>query len=172
MHVQKTLAVALLMGSLGLFAVAQGSGPGSGAAKGTWKLNVDKSDYGQQPKPKSMRLVVSSDIATSVKWAATGTGGDGKPIKESFTGAIDGKQYPVNGDPQVKSVAYSTSGNDVKGIVTMKDGTTANETVSMPDKNTLTVKIEGGSGGTAWGTSEVWERVSPGGKKTAKKPAA
>ena len=172
MNVQKMLLASLLMGSWGLIAVAQGSGPGSGAAKGTWKLNVEKSDYGQQPKPKSMRLVVSDDTAASVKWTATGTDGDGKPIHESFAGPIDGKQYPVTGDSQVKSVAYSQSGDDVKGIVTMNDGTTANETVSMPDNNTLTVKIEGGGGGTRWGTTEVWERVQAATKKTAPKKGA
>jgi hypothetical protein len=173
MNVHKVFAVLLLMGSWGIFAAGQGSDPGlAGAGKGTWKLNVEKSDYGQQPKPKSMRLVVSSDTPTSVKWVATGTDGSGKPINESFTGAIDGKQYPVKGDPQAKSVAYSNSGNDVKGVVTMRDGTTANETVSMPDKNTLTVKVEGGSGGTAWGTSEVWERVTSGARKASTKKSA
>jgi hypothetical protein len=172
MHVHKALAVFLVTASFGLLTLAQDSGPGSGAAKGTWKLNVEKSDYGQQPKPKSMRLVVSEDTAASVKWTATGTDGDGKPINESFAGAVDGKQYPVKGDAQVKSVAYTQNGNDVSGDVTMKDGTTAKETVSMPDNNTLTVKIEGGNAGSRWGTTEVWERVTAGKQASAKKPAS
>ncbi len=176
MHFRGKTAVATAVMGLSLFAAGQGSGPGSGAAKGTWKLNLDKSDYGQQPKPKSMRLLVTADTPASVKWSATGTDGNGKPIRESFAGAIDGKQYPVKGDPQVKSVAYTADGDDVKGIVTMKDGSTANETVSMPDHNTLTVKIEGGAAGSHWGTNEVWERVTSSGKKATKvsnkKPAS
>jgi hypothetical protein len=128
-------------------------------------LNVDKSDYGQQPKPKSMRLVVSEDTPSSVKWTVRGTDGNGKPVNESFTGAIDGKPYPIKGDPQVNTVAYSQDGDNVKGAIVMKDGSNATETVSMPDNNTLTVKIEGSSP-QRWGTTEVWERVS-GKQKTA-----
>lgn len=170
MHFPGRIAVATAVVCTSLFAAGQGSGPGSGAAKGTWKLNVEKSDYGQQPKPKSMRLVVTDDTPASVKWRATGTDSDGKPISESFAGPIDGKQHPVAGDPQVKSVAYTADGNDVRGVVTMVDGSTANETVSMPDSNTMTVKIEGGAPGSHWGTSEVWERVTSGSKKAAKAP--
>ena len=113
-----------------------------------------------------MRLVVTDDTAALVKWSATGTDADGKPISESFAGPIDGKQHPVKGDPSVKSVAYTADGNDVKGVVTMSDGSTANETVSMPDSNTMTVKIEGGAPGSHWGTSEVWERVTSSKKAT------
>jgi len=134
-------------------------------------LNLEKSDYGQQPKPKSMRLVVSEDTTASVKWSVSGTDGNGKPLNESFSGAIDGKPYPITGDPQVSTVAYTASGNDVHGDIKMKDGSTANETVSMPDENTLTVKIEGSSP-TRWGTTEVWERVHAGTKAGAKKSAS
>ncbi len=171
MKLHRAIQAVLLISILGLSAVGQG-GPGSGAAKGTWKLNLGKSDYGQQPKPKSMRLVVTSDTTSSVKWTATGSDAQGKAIHENFVGAIDGKQYPVTGDPQVKSVAYTQSGDDVKGVVTMKDGSTANETVSMPDNNTLNVKIEGGAAGSHWGTTEVWERVGAGAKKASGKKSA
>jgi hypothetical protein len=140
----------------------------SGNAKGTWKLDTEKSDYGQMPKPKSMRLVVTEDNDTAVKWHITGTDATGKPVHESFSGAAHGKPYPITGDPRASTVAYTRNGDQVNGTVTMKDGSTHQETITMSDdKKTMTLKSEATGPNGPVNFTEVWDRVSGGAHKSS-----
>jgi hypothetical protein len=69
------------------------------SAVGTWKLNVQKSDFGSVPAPKSMTIVVTEDSKNKVAWKANGVGPDGKKINESYSGSVDGNANPVKGSP-------------------------------------------------------------------------
>ena len=65
---------------------------------GTWVLNVAKSKYSPGPAPKS-QTVVYAISGQSVKVMAKGIGADGKPISTQYTANLDGKDYPVTGNP-------------------------------------------------------------------------
>ena len=145
----------------------------TGAAKGTWRLNTEKSDFGQMPMPKSMQLVVTEDSDKAVKWHLTGTGADGTAIHESFEGAADGKPYPVTGDPNVSTVAYTRNGDSVDSTVTRKDGGTIKEVITMSDdKDTMTLKAEGAGSNGAVSFTEVWDRIGGSTKRSGgRKPA-
>jgi hypothetical protein len=63
---------------------------------GTWKLNLEKSDGGKEPKPKeAMYKVVHKEPA--LKYSFTGTDAEGQPMNAEFDGAIDGKPYKDTG---------------------------------------------------------------------------
>lgn len=144
---------------LGAFGVAQETN--SNSAKGVWKLDTAKSDFGQAPMPKTMRLVVTEDTPTALKWHITGTAADGTMMHESFSGAVDGKSYPLKGDPNTSGVAYTRNGDEVDGIMTMKDGSTMKSTITMSNDNkTMTVQSEGNGPNGPMKITEVWNRVS------------
>jgi hypothetical protein len=71
---------------------------------GTWVLNVAKSKYTPGPPPKEQTSVYTVD-SKSVKVATKGTSADGKSTATDFTAAIDGKDYPVTGNPDYDAVA-------------------------------------------------------------------
>ena len=88
--------LALLVGPL--------QGAGAVNTTGTWKLNVEKSDYGKRPKPKEVTVTIEHK-EPSLKYTVTGTDGEGKPLNIQFSGAIDGKEYPLIGSPNVAKVS-------------------------------------------------------------------
>ncbi len=131
-----------------------------GAALGTWKLDLKKSDFGKMPVPKSAVVTVTDDRPTSLKWHATVIEADGKKTTESFTGAPDGKQYPVKGTEQGETMAYSREGDAIKATGKAKDGSTLEQTINMSDdKNTMTLKstASGPKGEMSW--TEVFDRI-------------
>lgn len=173
---KSALSLVFVFSALGLFAVAalaQKGGVMTGAAKGTWKLDVQKSDFGEMPKPKAGRLVVTEDKPMSLKYQLYMLDGQGKRMQEDFAGAVDGKPYPIGGNPKIATITYTASGDAVNGIVTSNNGGTVNETITLsPDKNTMTVK---GSGTGAVGPdqyTEVWQRVSKKANNGIPKPIA
>jgi hypothetical protein len=163
------LAVVGLLG--GVSAAAQEANPTVDSAKGVWRLNTEKSDFNGWPKPKSLRLVITENTPAALKWRVSGIGAEGKAVHESFSGAIDGKSYPLAGNPQGQSVAYTSSGNEVLGTVT-GGGATIKLTITMSeDKNTMTVKGEGTGPNGPINYTEIWERVRAGVHRAAAPPA-
>jgi hypothetical protein len=124
---------------------------------GTWKLNVEKSDYGKRPKPKEATVTVEHK-EPSLKYTVTGTDGEGKPMNIQFSGAIDGKEYPLIGsanvakvsvkrinDTTTESIGRSADGKVVENVtVTVSaDGKTLTRTakVTRPDGSFTTKGI-------------------------------
>ena len=64
---------------------------------GTWKLNERKSKFA--PGVTKNHTVVYEDAGEDVKVTTDGTDKDGKPTHSEGTGKLDGKDYPVTGDP-------------------------------------------------------------------------
>jgi hypothetical protein len=139
---------------VGIFAAGQKK-TNAASAVGHWRLNVDKSDYGQMPKPKSGTLNITSDTAASAKWSASIAYPDGKKETYSYSGAEDGKPHPVTGNNPWKSAAYSRSDSGVASAdITMKDGSSLKQEFTI-EGDTMTVKNT-----TAQGSgTEVWERI-------------
>jgi hypothetical protein len=173
------LALALAVGMTAAQTAKPAAGKGApksaaksenGPAAGTWQLNLQKSDFGKMPAPKSVKLVITSDRRESLKWRVSEIGPDGKARNESYEGAMDGQPRPVKGGEPGVTLAYTAredGGVDIAGKGPkgeFKEVGTISE-----DRNTLTLKGEanGPDGPVTW--TQVYDRVGGGGKSAAKK---
>jgi hypothetical protein len=86
---------------------------------GTWKLNESKSTAAG---PAKNNLVVYSEAGDSVKVAIDGVGPDGDAYHSEWTGKLDGKDYPVTGDPQTDSRSYKVVNPTTLAFQTKKGG--------------------------------------------------
>lgn len=156
---RKSLTLFLLL-VFPLFLLAQEKSAPTGPAVGRWQLNLQKSDFGKMPPPKSVSVTVTADSPTALAWHATGIDDKGQQIDETFTGAPDGKEYPIKGSTGTESVAYTNENGVVQATSRTKDGGTINQTITMSeDKNTMTIENEasGPQGTVTW--TEVYDRV-------------
>lgn len=98
------------------------------AMMGTWKLNESKS------KPAAgmakNNTVVYEAAGDNVKVTIDGTDPDGKPTHNEWTGKLDGKDYPVTGDPT----------SDTRSVKKVNDHT-ATFTVKKDEKKTMSGRI-------------------------------
>ena len=76
---------------------------------GAWKLNEAKSKV--NPAATKNHTVTYEAAGDNVKVTVEGTTADGKAFKSVWTGKYDGKDYPVTGDPQSDSRAYTKAGD-------------------------------------------------------------
>lgn len=119
---------------------------------GTWVLNLAKSTFTPGPAPKTQTVVYEA-VGGGLRVTATGTDGEGKPIKTQYTANFDGKDYTVTGSADYDAVVLKRV--DLRTIqFTRKKGgkvvQTGTVVVSM-DGKTRTV--------TADGTNARGERV-------------
>jgi hypothetical protein len=126
-------------------------GAGAVNTSGTWKLNAEKSDYGKRPKPKDVTVKIEHK-EPSLKYTVTGTDGQGKPLNIQFSGAIDGKDYPITGAPNnvAKVSAKRVNDTTTESVGKSADGKVV-ETVTLtisPDGKTFTrvAKVKGPDG--------------------------
>lgn len=83
----------------------------SSAFSGTWRLNIEKSNFNPLPGPKS-------EIVTAVAGAETtleGTDGDGKPFRWSYPFS-DGKEVPIDGVENA-TMTETRAGNKIEQVV-------------------------------------------------------
>jgi hypothetical protein len=103
---------------------------------GTWKLNEAKSKL--PPGATKIHTVVYEAAGDNVKVTVDGTGSDGKPTHNEWTGKFDGKDYPVTGDPSSDARSYKTVDERTLELTVKKDGkvtTTGRITVSADGKS-------------------------------------
>jgi len=110
---------------------------------GTWKLNESKSKI--TPDTLKNTQVVYSSMLGQVKVKSDGIDANGKPIHVEWSGKLDGKDYPVSGDPKSDTRSYTkvnertlTTTNKKNGEVTVKG-----RIVISPDGRTRTVIVNG-----------------------------
>ncbi len=92
----------------------------SDANMGTWKLNEAKSKFA--PGAPKNHTVVYEAAGDEVKVTVDGTGSDGKPTHNEWTGKFDGKDYPVTGDPSSDSRSYKRVDDRTLELTVKKDG--------------------------------------------------
>jgi hypothetical protein len=110
---------------------------------GTWKLNEAKSKFSAgAPKTTTGTYEAAGD---SVKVTLDGTSFDGKPTHNEWTGKYDGKDYPVTGDPNQSTRAYTkVSDHSMKFVVKHGDKVVLSGTIEIAaDGKTRTVKASG-----------------------------
>lgn len=92
----------------------------SDANMGTWKLNESKSKFA--PGATKNHTVVYEAAGDNVKVTVDGTGSDGKPTHNEWTGKFDGKDYPVIGDPTSDMRSYKRVDDHTLELTSKKDG--------------------------------------------------
>src|SRR5947207_9155968 len=106
---------------------------------GTWKLNENKSTFGDGAGKTT--LVVWEKVGDQDKCTVDGTDADGKKTHSVWTGKLDGKDYPITGDPQSDTRSFKMSDENTLEMVSKKHGKTVGEgtIVVASDRKTRTV---------------------------------
>jgi hypothetical protein len=115
----------------------------SDAQMGTWKLNEAKSKVAAG-MPKNTTVVFEA-AGDNVRVTIDGTTDDGKPAHNEWTGKLDGKDYPVTGDPNSDTRSYKQIDNHTLAFTLKKDGkvTITGQAVLSADGKTRTVTTSG-----------------------------
>jgi hypothetical protein len=129
---------------------------------GTWKLNAAKSKFADASMaPKSAVTTITAAPGGGVKVSVANTNTDGSPVKYSFTAKYDGKDYPVMGDPNRDTVAYTKKDEYTFEVVSkLKGNVTSRATVAYSkDGKTRTITVSGTNAQGQAGTNvQVYER--------------
>ena len=128
---------------------------------GTWKLNVEKSEY--TPPPLPVKSLTSTREASDggVKVTTKGERADGTPVDSSYTAKYDGKDNPVTGGPydtiaikQVDDNTFTLTTRQATG----KYQATGRVVISK-DGKTMTSTSKGTNGeGKEFTSKFVWEK--------------
>src|SRR5712691_12670601 len=113
------------------------------ANMGTWKLNEAKSKLAPgQPKNSTVVYEATGD---DVKVTVDGTDKDGKPAHNEWKGKVDGKDYPVTGDPNSDTRSLKKVDDHTLQLTVKKDGkvTLSGQIVVSADGKTRTVTTSG-----------------------------
>ena len=115
----------------------------SDANMGTWELNESKSKFA--PGAPKNHTVVYEAAGDNVKVTVDGTGSDGKPTHNEWTGKFDGKDYPVTGDPTSDMRSYKRVDDRTLELTSKKDGkvTVTGRIVVAKDGKIRTVTTSG-----------------------------
>ena len=108
---------------------------------GNWKLNEAKSKLA--PGIPHNDKVVYEAAGDSIKVTIDGTDRDGKPTHSEWTGKVDGKDYPVTGDPTSDTRSYKKIDDHTLAFAGKKDGkvTISGQVVVSADGKTRTVTV-------------------------------
>ena len=142
----------------------------------TWKMDIAKSDFGSDPKPKSVTITVFNDSPQLLSWRVRVVDDKSKSSSFSWKGPEDGSMHPVmqNG----KEVEKQSAKRDDQGALLRHgedpDGTSfdARSMISPDDPNTMTEQITLKSkDGKESKQNGVYHRVSNATKAAEKKPS-
>src|SRR6202035_3505241 len=108
-----TLAISVLVAAVSFAADPQ---------MGTWKLNQAKSKA--TPRMGKVTLVTYKNMLGNVKVSVDGVDAKGKPTHSEWSGKIDGKDYPVTGDPTSDARSYTKVNDRTMDFAVKKGGRT------------------------------------------------
>lgn len=92
---------ALIFGFCGT-ATAQAKSDTPANMTGVWRLNIDKSDFGNGPRPDRDKLSVFtvSHSEPAISFTVSGWGTDNSSLNMSYSGALDDKFHPMSWNGQ------------------------------------------------------------------------
>jgi hypothetical protein len=138
---------------------------------GTWKLDLQQSGSGTDPKPKSLTLTIFEDTPQRLSWRVDGVDDKDKPFSYAWSGPRDGSLHPIkapdgsvlsndsfkrDGDALLRHSEDPAGSGYFDSRVTMSDdGNTMNEVSTEMFKDGRTPKTD----------HAVWHRVSGGRQK-------
>jgi hypothetical protein len=110
---------------------------------GSWKLNEAKSKLA--PGLPKNSTVVYEATGDDVKVTVDGTDKDGKAAHNEWTGKVDGKDYPVTGDPNSDTRSLTKVDDHTLQLTAKKGGkvTLSGQIVVSSDGKTRTVTTNG-----------------------------
>jgi hypothetical protein len=113
------------------------------AQMGTWKLNEAKSKLSAGTGKNT--TVVYAAAGDSVKVTVDGVDAAGNPSHNEWTGKFDGKEYPVTGDPESDTRAYTKVNAHTLTLTVKKGGkvTMTGRIVVSADGKVRTVTTSG-----------------------------
>jgi hypothetical protein len=129
---------------------------------GTWKLNTGKSkmDASPTPMPRSETLKNAAQ-GNGIKTTFEGIDAQGKEIHIESTGAWDGKDFPVKGDPGADMISLKKVDANTVVVVAKKAGKEAGtvRTTVSKDGKTMTTVVKGKHDkGKEWSYTQVWDK--------------
>jgi len=90
---------------------------------GTWKLNVEKSEFDANHRPTAGTMVFELDAEGNYLMKADGRGANGEEVKERPAKFIpDGKEHPIPDFPGLKAIATRPDPNTITGEARREDG--------------------------------------------------
>lgn len=92
------------------------------AQMGTWKLNEAKSKA--TPGTGKVTMVTYKSMLGNVKVAVDGVDAKGRPTHSDWSGKIDGRDYPVTGDPTSDARSYTRVNDRTMDFAVKKGGKT------------------------------------------------
>ena len=137
------VVVLVLAVAVAVFATGVAAQAPKGLA-GTWKLDAAKSKFSPGPAPKSM-TVTYTPAGDGVKIVVDVTPGDGPAQHWEMSGAYDGKDNPVKGNPNADTISMKRI-DDLQGESTFKQAgkvTSTNTRTLSADGKTLTIVSKG-----------------------------
>ena len=108
--------------------------------EGKWRLDVKETEIlpGEEA-PADLVMAIAKDDAFAFRWTVTVTMKDGSTGSTGFTGAIDGKPYPVTGRPAGSTSAFSWMPNGTLKQVSQGPGGISVEVCAFsPDNRKMT----------------------------------
>ena len=110
---------------------------------GTWKLNESKSKI--TPGTLKNTQVVYSSMFGQVKVTSDGIDANGKPMHVEWSGKVDGKDYPLTGDPNSDTRSYTKVNDRTLTTANKKNGKirVTGQIVISADGKTRTITVTG-----------------------------
>lgn len=128
---------------------------------GTWKLDVTKSKYTPGPAPKnSTKRYEPYQGGVKASQDTTTAKGDQQHIE--IVGAMDGKDYPATGNPEIDTYSFRKIADRTYEIVQKKADKiiyTVRTTVSADGKSRTVTQTGTNANGKAVENSMYWERL-------------
>ncbi len=131
----------------------------STANMGTWKLNEAKSKFA--PGATKNHTVTYEPAGDEIKVTVEGTAADGKPVRNEWTGKIDGKFYPVTGDSVPSERSLKKLNDHTLDLTVKQDGkvvTTGRIVVSADGKTRTVTTISTSSKGVTMKNTAVYDK--------------
>jgi hypothetical protein len=115
---------------------------------GTWKLNVAKSKYNPGPPPKIMTIVYTPGAGDTLTISVELVPATGATQKWEMTGAYDGKEHAVTGNPDADTISLKRISATAAESTFRKGGKVMalNRRVLSADGKTLTITSKGTTG--------------------------
>ena len=126
---------------------------------GTWKLNEAKSKA--TPGMGKVTMVTYKNTLGNVKVTVDGVDAKGKPTHNEWSGKIDGKDYPVTGDPTSDARSYTKVNDQTLNMIVKKGGKVVAQgrIVVSADGKTRTAHVKGTSpSGEKYETTAVYDK--------------
>ncbi len=159
---KKILSMVLIAGaSLFCAAGAAFAGDAASAMIGTWKLNVDKTQWNGSPALKSYTITITDAGAGKLKDVAQWVEADGTAGQIEYTVSLDGTPGPATGYPNADMAKMKMGKGNWLHLSLLKSGKTVEWGRYKVSTDGKTLKgTEGGSDekGTKYRWVEVFER--------------